>query len=95
MVCVPCFIVPVLLYLWHKFLQPYVLMFWNPWAVQDANGNNKSQLELSCEGGVCAFRRKPVENKSQLETNDTTGDGDDSSIKDTGESKVCDRLKEE
>ena len=29
MVCVPCFLVPFLLFLW-RFLQPYVLMFWNP-----------------------------------------------------------------
>lgn len=93
MVCVPCFIVPVLLYLWHKFLQPYVLRFWNPWPVQDAS-NNKSQLELSCEGGVCAFRRKPVENKSQLETNDETDDIKDQ-IEKSEESEVCNRLKAE
>lgn len=29
MVCVPCFMIPFLLFLW-RFIQPYVLMIWNP-----------------------------------------------------------------
>ncbi|KAJ0175045.1 hypothetical protein K1T71_009186 [Dendrolimus kikuchii] len=58
MVCVPCFIIPVLLFLWHKFIQPYVLRFWNPWAVKDADGNVKTEFPFQCEGGVCAFRKK-------------------------------------
>lgn len=70
MVCATCFIVPALLYLWHKFLQSYVLRFWNPSDVEDTNDNNKSQLELNFEGGVYASRRKPVENKNQLENSD-------------------------
>ncbi|XP_028157907.1 UPF0729 protein AAEL015238 [Ostrinia furnacalis] len=57
MVCVPCFIIPVLLFLWHKFIQPYVLRFWNPWAVKDADGNVKTEFPFKCEGGVCAFSR--------------------------------------
>lgn len=61
MVCVPCFIIPVLLFLWHKFIQPYVLRFWNPWAVEDADGNVKTEFPFKCEGGVCAFSRKAVE----------------------------------
>ena len=32
MVCVPCIVIPVLLYIWHRFLQPIFLKFWNPWA---------------------------------------------------------------
>ena len=32
MVCVPCIVIPVLLYIWHRFLQPIMLKFWNPWA---------------------------------------------------------------
>ena len=32
MVCIPCIVIPVLLWVWHKYIQPYVLMFWNPWA---------------------------------------------------------------
>lgn len=32
MVCIPCIIAPVLLFIWYKFIQPVVLKIWNPWA---------------------------------------------------------------
>lgn len=32
MVCIPCVIAPVLLFIWYKFIQPLVLLVWNPWA---------------------------------------------------------------
>ena len=31
MVCIPCIIIPVVLWIWHRYLQPIVLKFWNPW----------------------------------------------------------------
>jgi len=31
MVCVPCIVIPVLLYIWHRWLQPIALKIWNPW----------------------------------------------------------------
>lgn len=68
MVCVPCFIIPVLLFLWHKFIQPYVLRFWNPWAVKDADGNVKTEFPFKCEGGVCAFSRKKDDQKEIKDT---------------------------
>lgn len=36
MVCVPCIIIPLFLWIFHKFIQPYVLKFWNPWKSVDA-----------------------------------------------------------
>lgn len=69
MVCVPCFIIPVLLFLWHKFIQPYVLRFWNPWAVKDADGNVKTEFPFKCEGGVCAFSGKKAD-KNEAEKKD-------------------------
>lgn len=66
MVCVPCFIIPVLLFLWHKFIQPYVLRFWNPWAVKDADGNVTTEFPFKCEGGVCAFKKKEDKIKTEL-----------------------------
>jgi len=30
MVCVPCIVIPFFLFIWHKFLQPIFLRFWNP-----------------------------------------------------------------
>lgn len=63
MVCIPCFIIPVLLYVWHKFVQPYVLRFWNPWAKRDEHGNvvgkpEDTKFPIDCTGGQCVFRGK-------------------------------------
>lgn len=59
MVCVPCFIIPVLLYIWHKFIQPYFLRYiWNPWQKKDAQGNvidNTPAFPFECKGGVCPY----------------------------------------
>jgi hypothetical protein len=34
MVCIPCIVIPALLFIWHKWLQPFVLRFWNPFGVE-------------------------------------------------------------
>jgi glutaredoxin 3 len=31
MVCIPCIVIPFVLWLFHKYIQPFVLKFWNPW----------------------------------------------------------------
>jgi len=31
MVCIPCIVIPVVLWLFHKYIQPFILKFWNPW----------------------------------------------------------------
>lgn len=50
MVCISCVVVPVVLYIWHRFLQPLLLKFWNPWgAVEAKNGAPASSAEpLKC-----------------------------------------------
>lgn len=63
MVCIPCFIVPVLLFIWHRFIQPYVLRYWNPWAKKDADGNvintpENTKFPIDCTGGKCIFKPK-------------------------------------
>ncbi|KAH8291686.1 hypothetical protein KR018_005600 [Drosophila ironensis] len=58
MVCVPCFIIPLLLYIWHKFVQPILLRYWNPWEKKDAEGNvikKGPDFPFECKGGVCPF----------------------------------------
>ncbi|XP_052849316.1 UPF0729 protein GD16342 [Drosophila gunungcola] len=58
MVCVPCFIIPLLLYIWHKFVQPILLRYWNPWQKKDAEGNvikKGPEFPFECKGGVCPF----------------------------------------
>jgi len=31
MVCIPCIVIPFALWLFHKYIQPFILKFWNPW----------------------------------------------------------------
>jgi len=38
MVCVPCIVIPVLLWLFHKYIQPFILKFWNPWEKKSLEG---------------------------------------------------------
>ncbi|XP_055586969.1 UPF0729 protein AAEL015238 [Uranotaenia lowii] len=67
MVCVPCFIIPVLLFLWHRFVQPIVLRYWNPWEKKDEHGNvikAGPEFPFQCKGGVCPF---PVKDKATKE----------------------------
>ena len=43
MVCISCIVIPVVLYLWHRFLQPLVLKIWNPWGkVEDKSKTDDS-----------------------------------------------------
>lgn len=74
MVCIPCFIIPVLLFIWHRFIQPYVLRYWNPWAVKDAQGNvitkpEETKFPIDCSGGKCVFL-KNKNNSAAIEPND-------------------------
>lgn len=73
MVCIPCFIIPVLLFIWHRFLQPYVLRYWNPWAKKDAQGNvitkpEETKFPIDCSGGKCIFMRKTADEVTNNET---------------------------
>lgn len=60
MVCVPCVLLPFLLFIWHKFLQPIVLTFWNPWkpvenkaastSLMTENGENENNINKCLSG---------------------------------------------
>lgn len=39
MVCISCIVVPVVLYIWHRFLQPLLLKIWNPWGAVEGKGD--------------------------------------------------------
>ena len=77
MVCIPCFIVPVLLIIWKKFIQPYFLKYiWNPWEKKDAQGNIISTAPdnpFDCKDGVCPF---VPSKKAVATTTDDAKDGD-------------------
>lgn len=50
MVCVSCIVIPLFLYIWHRFLQPIFLKFWNPWAkVED-------KTSVGSESGVSGLK---------------------------------------
>lgn len=54
--CVPCFVIPLLLFLFHKFIQPILLKFWNPWEnKQIKDGDKKAECKFSCD---CAWMKK-------------------------------------
>lgn len=81
MVCVPCFIIPVLLYIWHKFVQPILLRYWNPWEKKDAQGNvikEAPAFPFECKGGVCPYpgaTKKLTGNESATNQEDKSTDG--------------------
>ncbi|KAL7017562.1 hypothetical protein ACKWTF_010433 [Chironomus riparius] len=68
MVCIPCFIVPVVLFFWRWLIQPYFIKYiWNPWQKKDETGKvieNEPEFIKKCENGVCKFMRKPAEDGS-------------------------------
>lgn len=68
MVCVPCFIIPVILFFWRWLIQPFFIKYiWNPWEKKDKDGNiikDEPEFIQKCEGGVCTFMKKPKEDKS-------------------------------
>lgn len=59
MVCVPCFIVPVLLIIWKKFLEPYVLpIIYKYYYGIEYKKDEKKDGPFNCEGGKCIFAGK-------------------------------------
>lgn len=55
MVCIPCIVIPIFLYIWHRFLQPLFGKFWNPLSskedqkLKDQNDHKEQEeKKLSC-----------------------------------------------
>lgn len=56
MVCIPCIVIPVLLWIYKKFLEPYIYPMISPFvsriwpkkAVQESNDKNKGKVD--CKG---------------------------------------------
>lgn len=64
MVCVSCIVIPLFLYIWHRFLQPIFLKFWNPWAkVEDKTLENSepSVTGLKCPLSVGASKAQETQ----------------------------------
>lgn len=82
MVCVPCFIIPVVLFFWRWLIQPYFIKYiWNPWHKTDKDGNvvkEDPEFIKNCEGGVCTFMKKPV---AQIDSQNASQEVKDSGAK--------------
>jgi len=88
MVCIPCIVVPLFLYIWHKFLQPFVLKFWNPWgpvkdaaAVDTKDGSKEPNGCPASNGSVttgmsCPFSGKEKEKEKEAITTEGEGEAD-------------------
>lgn len=64
--CVPCVILPVLLFLWHKFLQPIVLAFWNPWKPVEEKNKNTANQSMENEKNI----NNCLSGKNEITSND-------------------------
>lgn len=49
MVCIPCIVVPFLLWFFHKYIQPYIQKFW-PWSKQQNVEDIKADKKVHCNG---------------------------------------------
>uniref|UniRef100_A0ABD2VTT1 Uncharacterized protein n=1 Tax=Trichogramma kaykai TaxID=54128 RepID=A0ABD2VTT1_9HYME len=58
MVCVPCFIGPVLLLIFRFLIQPLLLKFWYRDQVKDGGNKNAPEVVKECNNGVCTFSWK-------------------------------------
>ena len=53
--CIPCIVIPLLLYFFHRFIQPYLLRIWNPWETRKKTvdeSNNGEVVNESNNGEV-------------------------------------------
>lgn len=44
MVCIPCIVIPVLLWVFHRYIQPFILKFWNPWEKKSVENKNAESV---------------------------------------------------
>jgi len=47
MVCIPCIVIPFVLWLFHRYIQPLILKFWNPWEKKSVE-----DTAVGCSPGV-------------------------------------------
>ena len=75
MVCVSCIVIPVFLWLWHKYLQPLVLRFWGPlpWgAAQPVEGTTDPKVDADKD---TSSKTCPFASKSNITSNGVIANG--------------------
>ena len=68
MVCVPCIVIPFFLFIWHRWIQPIVLSFWNPWKTVDEKKKEQEQVE---EKEKCILNNEPTKDNNTITTGQT------------------------
>ncbi|GIY90589.1 uncharacterized protein CDAR_562691 [Caerostris darwini] len=78
MVCIPCIIAPVLLFIWYKFIQPIMLKFWNPWAptqsIKNSEKNTGQQADEKPAACPFANNKEMTEESCQKDAGDKKSD---------------------
>ena len=68
MVCVPCIVIPFFLFIWHRYLQPIVLKFWNPWKTIEEKTGKTAEQDKSNNVCPLAEVKKKEENISNSDS---------------------------
>ncbi|XP_029650597.1 UPF0729 protein AGAP000931 [Octopus sinensis] len=74
MVCIPCIVIPFFLWIFHRFLRPFILKFWDPWkkpiscaadTTTSSSNSTKTSTPPSKDAPVSAAETtpQPVSNK--------------------------------
>lgn len=67
MVCIPCFIAPVVLFIWYKFIYPFLQPLINRWI-------GDYQLPQPFANLTCPLPQKKLNDKKNASSNEPAGD---------------------
>uniref|UniRef100_A0A0L8FS40 Uncharacterized protein n=1 Tax=Octopus bimaculoides TaxID=37653 RepID=A0A0L8FS40_OCTBM len=64
MVCIPCIVIPFFLWIFHRFLRPFILKFWDPWkkpisSAADTTNSTKTSTPPPNDAPVSAAEPTP------------------------------------
>jgi len=66
MVCLPCIVIPAFLFIWHKFLQPIFLRFWNPFGKVEDNPDKEKEDNSADSSDTSALLDKSNGNATEV-----------------------------
>uniref|UniRef100_A0A8D2BDK4 CR032 protein n=1 Tax=Sciurus vulgaris TaxID=55149 RepID=A0A8D2BDK4_SCIVU len=97
MVCIPCIVIPVLLWIYKKFLEPYIYPMISPFvsriwprkAVQESNDKNKGKVDfkdadrngLPTKGPTGIYEKKKKKKKRLTQFSQRISDIEETSLK--------------
>lgn len=75
MVCIPCIVIPFVLWFFHKYIQPYIARLWNPWKKVEESKGNGTSTPLQCPVKTMLKTEKGEEVSNSLASGVTSVDG--------------------